>query len=131
MPDVNLTLLVGRAGRDAELKTVSGREVASFTLATHRVFRRGSGELEKRTDWHDVDIWGPLAKGAAAHIRAGKLVAIRGEHRTRLVEHSGKSFRVSTVAADWFNTAPETPPSDEEEAPAAEDATPVEEGAPA
>ncbi len=125
MTDVNLTVLVGRAGRDADFKTVSGREVASFTLATHRVFRRASGEIEKRTDWHDVDIWGPLAKGAAAHIKAGKLVAIRGEHRTRLVEHEEKTFRVSTIAAEWFNTEPEAPPADEGETPSADAGQPA------
>ena len=114
MPEVNLVVLVGRAGTDAELKTVGDQEVASFPLATHRSYRAKSNKTETPTDWHTVDIWGPLAQGAAKHIKRGKLVSITGRLRTRWVEHQGKAFRVATVVADRFDTTPERAGSGED-----------------
>lgn len=105
--ELNLVLLVGRAGCDAQLKEAAGHPFATFTLATHRSFKSVDSGRERRTDWHTVDVWGPLAEGAAKHVKKGKLVAVRGEHRTHDREHEGRTFRVSTIAAEWFRTEPE------------------------
>jgi len=53
MRGVNKVMLIGRLGKDPELRyTTNGQPVANFTLATTEV--RGSKDTEKQeyTEWH-------------------------------------------------------------------------------
>src|ERR1700729_3021245 len=70
---VNSVVLVGRAGRDPEMRYFeSGRVKTSFSLAVNRPTK------EKETDWFDVEIWGRQAEIAGEYVRKGSLVGIEG-----------------------------------------------------
>lgn len=71
--------LIGRIGRDAELRyTPGGQSVAAFSLATSKKKKTGSGTKELTT-WFRINTWGALADFAAEHCKKGGLVAIQGE----------------------------------------------------
>lgn len=71
---LNVVTLVGRAGRDPEVKYFeSGSVVCKLTLAVDRA-RRNSDE----PDWFNLEIWGKPAEVAANYVRKGSLIGITG-----------------------------------------------------
>lgn len=84
MRGVNKVMLIGRLGKDPELRyTTNGQPVANFTLATTEV--RGSKDTEKQeyTEWHRVVAWGRLAEICGEYLSKGKMVYVEGSLRTR------------------------------------------------
>lgn len=73
LPSLNSVCLVGRAGRNPEVRYLeSGNVVANLTLAVNRI-RRDDG-----TDWFNLEIWGKQAQVAADYVRKGSLLGITG-----------------------------------------------------
>ncbi len=70
---VNAVMLVGRVGRDPEMRYFeSGRVKTTFSVAVNRPTK------EKETDWFDVELWGRQAEVAGEYVRKGSLVGIEG-----------------------------------------------------
>ncbi len=81
---VNKVILIGRLGRDPEMRyTGGGTPVCNFTLATDEVFRDRAGERQKRTEWHRIVAWSKLAEQCSQHLKKGSLAYIEGQLRTR------------------------------------------------
>ena len=73
---VNSGTLVGRAGRDPEVRYLeSGSVVANLTLAVNRRSR------DDEPDWFNLEIWGKQAEVAANYVRKGSLVGIIGSFK--------------------------------------------------
>lgn len=81
---VNRVILVGRLGRDPEVKYLpSGAPVAKFSLATDEVTKdRTTGESQSRTEWHNIVAWNKLAEICGEYLTKGKLVYIEGSIRS-------------------------------------------------
>ncbi len=61
MGAVNKVILVGRLGKDPEVKYAqSGDPVANFSLATSETYRK-DGEKQEKTEWHNIVAWRKLA----------------------------------------------------------------------
>ncbi len=72
---MNTITLVGRAGRDPELRFFdSGSAVAHLTLAVNNA----SSNREEEPDWFNLEIWGKQAQVAADHVRKGSLIGVIG-----------------------------------------------------
>ena len=70
---VNSVTLVGRAGRDPEVRYFeSGSVVANLTLAVNRRSR------DDEPDWFNLEIWGKQAQVAADYVRKGSLIGVVG-----------------------------------------------------
>ncbi len=81
---VNKVILVGRLGKDPELKyTPSGAPVAKFSLATDDSFKDKTGEKQEHTEWHNIVAWNKLAEICGEYLTKGKLVYIEGTIRSR------------------------------------------------
>ncbi len=81
---VNKVILVGRLGRDPEMRyTGSGQAVCNFTMATDESFTDRSGQRQKRTEWHRIVLWAKLAEIAQQYLKKGMLVYIEGRIQTR------------------------------------------------
>ena len=96
---LNRVELIGRAGRDAELKYLpDGQAVAKFSLATDRPIRGGGAE----TDWHQVVLWGKVAEIAGEFVTRGRLLYIAGRLAYRSWEgKDGQQHRaIEIVVAD-------------------------------
>ena len=73
---MNSVTLVGRAGRDPEVRYFeSGSVVANFTLAVNRPFK------DEDPDWFNLEIWGKQAQVAADYVRKGSLIGVIGSVR--------------------------------------------------
>ncbi|MDR1080867.1 MAG: single-stranded DNA-binding protein [Deltaproteobacteria bacterium] len=79
MSGVNKAILLGRLGRDPELKfTSTGKSVCTFTLATSE--RWGDGE---RTEWHRIVMYDRMSETANQYLRKGDQVYLEGRIQTR------------------------------------------------
>ena len=74
--ELNSICLVGRAGRDPEMRFLSsGKSVANLTLAVNRRSR------DEEPDWFNLEIWGKQAQVATDYVRKGSLLGIIGSFR--------------------------------------------------
>jgi single-strand DNA-binding protein len=93
---VNKVILIGRLGKDPELKyTAGGTPMARFTLATDEGFKDRSGEQQKRTEWHTIVAWGKLAEICGEYLTKGKQIYIEGSIRSRQWEDQSGNKRTS------------------------------------
>lgn len=71
---LNLVTLVGRAGRDPEVKYFeSGSVVCTLTLAVNRRTRKTD-----EPDWFNLEMWGKTAEVAANYVKKGNLIGVKG-----------------------------------------------------
>jgi single-strand DNA-binding protein len=81
---VNKVILVGRLGRDPEIRyTSGGQPVANFSVATDESYKDRNGERQKRTEWHRIVIWGKQAEVAQKFLKKGTEVYFEGRLQTR------------------------------------------------
>jgi single-strand DNA-binding protein len=81
---VNKVILVGRLGRDPEVRfTSGGQAVANFSLATDSSYKDKSGERQKKTEWHKIVVWGKQAEIAQQYLKKGSLIFIDGRLQSR------------------------------------------------
>jgi single-strand DNA-binding protein len=99
MSSVNKIILVGRLGKDVELKTMTnGNKVANFSVATGKKWKdKVSGETKEKTTWHNIVIWGALADVAARYLHKGDNVYLEGEMDNRSYEKDGVTKYISEV----------------------------------
>ncbi|MBT0664223.1 single-stranded DNA-binding protein [Geobacter pelophilus] len=84
MASLNKVMLIGNLGKDPEVRyTTSGQAVASFSIATSEKFKNRNGEMEERTEWHNVVLWGRQAEIAGEYLAKGRTVFIEGRLQTR------------------------------------------------
>ncbi|MBD5417328.1 MAG: single-stranded DNA-binding protein [Desulfovibrio sp.] len=84
MASLNMVQLIGRLGRDVELRyTQSGNPVANFNLATDESYTDRDGNRVQRTEWHRVVAYGKTAENCASYLHKGSLVYVEGSLQTR------------------------------------------------
>jgi len=96
---VNKVILVGRLGRDPELKyTNTGAPICSFSLATDESFTDRDGQKQERTEWHNIKIFSKLAEIAHQYLKKGSLVYLEGKIRTNeFTDRDNNQRRVTEV----------------------------------
>ena len=100
---INKVILIGNLGRDPETRyTQGGSAVTNFSVATSESWRdKGSGEMQERTEWHNVVCFARLAEIAGEYLRKGSKVYIEGSLRTSSWEQDGqKRYRTEVMARD-------------------------------
>lgn len=81
---VNKVILVGNLGKDPQTRsTPNGQEVATLTVATSEKFKGKDGELQERTEWHTVVVWGKQAESCGKYLSKGRQVYVEGRLATR------------------------------------------------
>ncbi len=73
---MNTATIVGRVGRDAEIRYFeSGKVKAQFSMAVNRWDSKTKSEV---TDWFNIDVWDKLAEFAGEYIKKGIQIAVDG-----------------------------------------------------
>lgn len=82
---LNKVFLIGNLTRDPELRsTPSGQSVASFGLATNRVWKDPqTGERREAAEFHNIVMWRRLAEIAGQYLRKGSKIFLEGRLQTR------------------------------------------------
>ena len=85
MAGVNKIILVGRLGKDPEIRyTPGGAAVANFTVATSEEWKdRETGEKQERTEWHRIVAWRRLGEVCGEYLHKGSQVYIEGRIQSR------------------------------------------------
>ena len=97
MGSVNKVILVGRLGKDPEMKyTPSGTAVANFSIATNYAVKNEDGTYTDKTDWHNIVIFGRKAEFAGEYLGKGRLVYLEGRIQTRSWEDQSGNKRYIT-----------------------------------
>jgi single-strand DNA-binding protein len=99
---LNSVVLVGRAGKDTEIKYFeSGSARAHFNLAVDRPVKRQEGV--DTTDWFRIELWDKKAEVAAQYIKKGTLVGVTGrlEQRSWTDQNGQKQEMTSIIASDF------------------------------
>src|SRR3954471_14602504 len=86
----NQAIIMGNLTRDPELRsTPSSQQVASFAVATNRVWNNASGERQEAADFHEIVAWGKLAELATQYLGKGRKVLVVGRLQTQTWEKDG------------------------------------------
>ncbi len=98
----NQAIIMGNLTRDPELRTTpGGQQVASFAVATNRVWQDGSGERKEAVEYHEIVAWGKLGELTAQYLAKGRKVMVIGRLQTQSWEKDGvKRQRTEIVASD-------------------------------
>jgi len=104
--NLNKALIIGNLTRDPEIRTTtSGQSVASFGVATNRVWKNPStGERQTSTEFHNIVAWGRLAEICQQYLKKGSKVYIEGRLQTRSWDDpSGvKKYRTEIIATNMI-----------------------------
>lgn len=101
MASLNKVMLIGNAGRDAELRyTANGIPQASFSLAVNNRRRGQSGEWEDNTEWFNVILFRDQAERLSQYITKGKSLYVEGRLQTRTWDddQGQKHYRTEVIA---------------------------------
>jgi single-strand DNA-binding protein len=97
MRGVNKVILVGNCGKDPETRYMpSGDPVCNFSVATSEQWKDKQGNKQERTEWHNIVVFGPLAKICDEYVKKGGQVYIEGSLRTRKWQDKEGKDRYST-----------------------------------
>ena len=99
--NLNKVFIIGNLTRDPELKTLpSGTSVASFGLATNRVWKNDKGESQQDTQFHNVVSFGKQAEVISQYLKKGSLALVEGRIQTRSwdAQDGSKKYMTEIVA---------------------------------
>ena len=103
MSTINKAMILGRLGRDPEVRyTSGGAPVANISIATNSRSRDKSGEWQDVTEWHKIVLFNKNAEIAEKYLKKGGAVYIEGRIQTRSWEdqQSGQKRYSTEIIAD-------------------------------
>ena len=98
---INKAMVFGNLTRDPELRALpSGMNVASFSIATNRVFKDRDGKKQEQTDFHNIVVFGRQADTVQQYLKKGSSAFVEGRMQTRSWEGKDgeKKYRTEVVA---------------------------------
>ena len=99
---MNSVEISGNLARDPIVRsTKTVRAVATFTVASSRLYVSQNGEQKEQTAWINVVAWGAIAERVANFCKKGTFVYIHGSLNTRSYDDdSGQRHWIMEVVAD-------------------------------
>ena len=90
----NSVQLIGRLGKDPEVKNFGNSQKATFSIATSETYKNAKGEKVEDTQWHNIVIWGKLADIAGQYLKKNAEVAVEGKlvHRSFETDKGEKRY---------------------------------------
>ena len=77
MSSLNKVFIIGRVGRDPQVREAGSGKVAGFSVATSRKYKDSQGQLQEETEWHSIVCFGHSAEFSEKWIRKGDEVKTR------------------------------------------------------
>jgi len=101
---MNKVILIGRLGKDPELRTLeSGASVANFSLATNEKYKDRNGEYQERTEWHNCTAWGKRAEVIEKYVQKGQHLIVEGKINTdKWTDSDGNERRSTKIVVTNF-----------------------------
>ncbi len=84
MSSLNRVLILGRLGKDPEIRqTQGGQTVATLSIAPDESYTDKAGQKVEQTEWHRVVAWGKTAENCVQYLAKGSHVLVEGKLQTR------------------------------------------------
>ena len=101
---LNKVILIGNLGQDPEARfTPQGTAVCNLSIATNESWKDQNGEMQDRTEWHRVVMYGRMAETATEYMKKGQMVYVEGRLNTREWEDQNQIKRRTTeIRCDNF-----------------------------
>ena len=101
---LNKVMLIGNLGQDPEARfTPQGTAVANLSVATNESWKDQNGEMQDRTEWHRVVMYGKMAETANEYMHKGQMVYVEGRLQTNEWEDQNQIKRKTTeIKCDNF-----------------------------
>lgn len=100
---LNKVLLYGNLTRDPEMRALpSGQNVASFSIATNRVYKDKDGQKKEQTEFHNVVAFGRTADIIGQYMKKGRPLYVEGRIQTRSWESEGKKNYRTEIVVETF-----------------------------
>ncbi len=99
--NLNKVFIIGNLTRDPELRNLpSGIAVASFGMATNRVWKNKQGEKQEDVQFHNIVVFGRQAEIVSQYLAKGSLILVEGRIQTRSWDgkDGSKQYRTEIVA---------------------------------
>src|SRR5262245_29404625 len=93
----NSVQLIGRLGKDPDVKEFSSSKKATFSIATTDTYKNQQGEKVQDTQWHNLVLWGKLATIAEKYLKKGQEIAVEGKLVHRAYESNGDKKYITEV----------------------------------
>ncbi len=103
MASLNKVMLIGNAGKDAELRYLAnGTPQCQFSLAVNRNYRGPDNEWKEETEWFNIVVWRDMAERIAQNVTKGKQLYVEGRLQTRTWDDDQgvKHYRTEVIAND-------------------------------
>ncbi len=99
MASVNKVILMGNAGRDAEVRYLAdGKAVANVSIATSMKRKdKATGEIIEDTQWHRVTFYDRLAEIAGEYVTKGKSIYVEGRIKYGVYTDKNTGVEKNTV----------------------------------
>ena len=99
---LNKVMIIGRLGRDPELKySSSGMPIANLRIATDESYMDRDGNKVERTEWHTVVVFQRAAENCSNFLSKGSLVYVEGSLQTRKwQDQQGQDRYTTEIRAD-------------------------------
>ncbi len=99
---VNKCILLGRVGKDPEIKQFDGGNKASFSIATtERGYVSKTGEtIPDRVTWHNIVCWKGLSTIVERFVKKGDLIYLEGKITTRSWDSDNGKKYITEIVAD-------------------------------
>lgn len=108
---LNRATIIGNLTRDPEIKGLpSGMQVATFGVATNRVWRDKDGAQKEDTQFHNIVVFGRQAETSAQYLKKGQQVLVEGRIQTRSWDDktSGEKKYRTEIVADRVQFGPKS-----------------------
>ena len=103
MAGLNKVMLIGRLGKDPEIRyTQGGLAIGSFSLATSEKYKKQNGEMEERTEWHNCTVFGKQAETIEKYLHKGSQVYVEGSIRTEKYQKDGQDRYATKIIVNGF-----------------------------
>ncbi len=109
MASLNRVMLIGNAGKDAELRYLAnGTAQAQFSLAVNRSYRGPDNEWKEETEWFNIVAWRDLAERLSQSVTKGKQFYVEGRLQTRTWDddQGTKHYRTEVIANSVLSLSP-------------------------
>ncbi len=106
---LNKAIVYGNLTRDPEIKALpSGIQVASFSIATNRVYKDKNGARQEQSEFHNIVVFGRQAETAAQYLKKGATALVEGRMQTRSWDSEGVKKYRTEIIADRVQFGPRT-----------------------
>lgn len=102
MASLNKVMIIGRLGRDPELRyTQSGAPICNLNIATDESYTGKDGNKVDAVEWHRVTCFQRQAENCANYLAKGSLVFVSGSLTTRKwTDQQGQERYTTEIKAD-------------------------------